>query len=181
MRILTVLTSLAVIATGVWCVAYPGAVFPSMAFVLGCVMISAGVIMCGAYFFGPAKKDGFGWLLAEGLLMIILGGVVLSNQLVIDATIPLVFGMWTLYGGVGRLVLALARGRVRDRVWMWMLVLGILSTLGGMYPFFNQILFSLPMMPVIGICFLLQGLNILASAIIMPARRRKKVDTEAVD
>ena len=173
MRILLVVAGIVVMFTGIWCVAFPGGSFQSIAFVLGCVMVFAGTIECGAYFLCPKKPEGFGWMLAESLLTFIAGCLVLSGQLVLDAMIPLFFGMWVMFGGVTRLTLALALGKKRDNAWLWVLLLGVLSTASGFYAFFNQIAVVLSLMSLLGIYFLLQGINLLVNGIIIPGKKRK--------
>ena len=174
MRILTVIAGIALMFTGIWCVAFPGGIFLGIAFVLGCVMIFAGLIECGAFFFCPKRTEGFAWMLAESLTTFILGCIVLSNQLTTESVIPLFFGMWVLFSGVTRLALALTLGKARDNAWIWVLALGLLSTGAGAYSFFNQIAVVLAITPLVGIFFLLQGINLVGNGVIIPGKKRRR-------
>jgi len=146
-----------------------------MAFVLGCMMVFAGVTGGCAYFFDPGKSDAVGWMFVEAILAFILGCVVLSNQLATEAVVPLFFGMWILFSGVIRLVLSLTLKKAGDKSWIYVLVLGVLATASGVYAFFNQIAAGIAVISLVGISFLLQGINVLVAGIFMPGKKRKKV------
>lgn len=175
MRILTIFTGILLILTSIWCLAFSGTVFLSMAFVLGCVMVFAGICGCCAHFFGAVRPDAFTMMLAESIGTFVLGCVVLSNQLSTDAVVPLFFGMWVLFSGVTRLALAYSLRKSDKITWAWILALGVISTAVGTYSFFNQIAAGLAAMSLVGICFLLQGVNVLANGIHMPGKKRSKV------
>ena len=174
MRFLTIITGIILMLTGIWCCANRGALFISLAFVLGCVMIFAGVLSVLIYFFAPGKQGGFGWFLAEGFLTLILGGIVLSNQLAMDSMIPLFFGMWILFCGVLRIVASLHLVMAKNNSWIVNLILGFLSASAGSYAFFNQIVFGLTIIILTGIYFLIQGVNVLAYGVFIPGKKRVK-------
>ena len=174
MRILAVITGTILMLTGIWCFANRGTVFLSIAFVLGCVMASAGLLCILVYFFAPGRQAGFGWFFAEGLWMLLLSGIVLSNQLITESTIPLFFGMWILFCGVMRLAASLHLALVKSNSWIATLILGLLSTSAGVYAFFNQILIGLSAIILTGIFFLIQGINVLVYGVFIPVKKKVK-------
>jgi len=171
-RILTVITGVALMVTGIWCIANRGAFFMNIAFVLGCVMIFAGLLSVLIYFFAPGKQGGFGWFLAEGMTTLILGGIVLSNQLVTDYMVPVFFGMWILFCGVMRVVASLHLVMAKNNSWIVNLTLGLISTAAGSFAFFNQVTLGLTIIVLTGIYFLIQGVNVLAYGVFIPGKKR---------
>jgi len=172
MRIITVVTSITLMLTGIWCISNQGEFFVNIAFVLGCVMVAVGVLCMLIYFFAPGKQGGFGWFLAEGLITAILGGIVLYNQLVTDSMIPVFFGMWIMFCGVMRVVASLHLVMARNNSWIVNLLLGLISTAAGGYAFFNQTALGLSIIILTGIYFLIQGVNILAYGVFIPGKKR---------
>ena len=178
MRILAVLTGIGLMATGIWCLAQRGTVFLNIAFVMGCAMSVAGFLCVLVYIFAPGKQEGFGWFLAEGLITMSLGGIVLSNQLVPDALILPFFGMWVLVSGILRIVAALNLILKRNHSWIVKLMLGLICTAAGVYAFFNQIILGLSIIILTGIYFLLQGANVVAYGFFIPGKKRVKPEAE---
>ena len=164
---------------GVWCFTHRGVMFLNIAFLLGVVMVFAGALSILIHFFAPGKKDGkeakegFGWFCAEGLFTFICGTLVLGNQLATDSMVPIFFGMWLLFSGVVRVVAALPLFFAKDKAWMPTLAAGVLATAFGIYAFFNQGMISpMPIVILVGIIFLIQGVNILVHGVLMPAKSK---------
>lgn len=165
MRLLTIISGVLLIGTGVWCFANPGANILSLAFVLGCAMIFFGLSGVLTYIYNRKAHEVSGWILEETLITIILAIIVLSNQLVTDATIPVFFGMWIMFTGVMRVVAAFALKQKKAKVWSFSLVFGIISIIGGIYAFLNPILINMQMPVLIGLFFLIQGLNTITTGL----------------
>ena len=174
MRILTIATGILFVITSVWCFAHPGGTFLSLAFLLGVVMILQGISGIFAYRVVKKKMNHAGYFLSEAILTIILGVIVLSNQLSTDAMIPMFFGMWIIFTGIMRIVQSLHMDRKESKTWIWILGLGIISTLAGIYAFFNPILAGITVVMLIAISFLLQGINVIITGVEMPKREMKK-------
>jgi len=175
MRILAVLAGIVLMGTGIWCFTHRGVGFSSIAFVLGCVMVSIGVLSILIYFFAPGKQDGFGWFFAEGLITAILGGLVLANQLITDSMVPIFFGMWLLFCGVMRVVASLHLILSKNNSWLFTLGVGFISASFGVYAFFNQtVANTIPLILLTGIIFLIQGVNVLVYGVFIPGKKKAK-------
>ena len=106
MRMLTIIGGVLMLLTGMFCFINPGQTFLAIAFVIGLVMVLNGLIHICAYMMGRGlnnKGDNNGWILTDALITLLLGILVLCNQLVADTAIPLVFGMWVLVSGILRI------------------------------------------------------------------------------
>lgn len=177
MRTLTIISGILLILTGVFCFANPGETFLSLAFIIGFSMVVNGVIHAAAYVQGRAgnKKDNNGWIMADAIIAIILGFLVLCNQIVADVAVPLVFGMWTMFSGILRIVSSSQIDRENKKGnFVWTFATGILCVVGGMYAFFNPILAGIAIAILLGALFVLQGISVLELGIHMPHEKKKK-------
>ena len=174
MRILKIIAGVVLILTGVLCFANPGVTFIYIAFLLGCAMIFSGASGILAYIIINKKKEPSGLILTEGILTTILGCLVLSNQLATDAVIPVFFGMWVMFSGILRMVESLEMKSTGIVIWKWILAQGMISILAGVYAFVNPMLAGLAAFVIIGIFFVIQGVNVLTTGINLPFFKRKK-------
>ena len=173
MRVLTIISGVMMILTGLWCIANQGVAFAALAFVLGTAMVVNGAVVAAALIKTKKRPDGLGWVLSDALVGIILGCIVLSNQLATDLMILMFFGMWMLFSGCSRLVGALTLKKQENKSWSWTMGLGLICTLSGIYSFFNFNAGGIALGILIGIFFLMQGTNVLIFGISLPHVKRR--------
>lgn len=149
------------IITGFFCFVHPGETFISVAFLLGCSMVVSGICGMFVYFWISRKGEISNFIMVEGLLSIVLGSLVLSNQLLADAAISVFFGMWVMISGIIRAAEAYAQRRSGWLTLSWLLSLSVLGIAAGLYAFFNTALFAFSVIMLTGILFVIQGINVL--------------------
>ena len=112
MRMLTIIGGVLMLLTGIFCFINPGQTFLAIAFVIGLVMVLNGLIHICAYMMGRGlnnKGDNNGWILTDALITLLLGILVLCNQLVADTAIPGVMTVVVgLFGFINPLVMFLS-------------------------------------------------------------------------
>lgn len=150
-----------------------GKTFFAIAFVVGVLMMLQGVVGVFAYTKIKRTSRHMGYFPVEALLSIILSIIVLSNQLIVDVMVPVFFGMWLLFTGATRIVSAVELGKDTENMWVWKLGLGLLALIAGIYAFFNPILVDFSVAIIVGISFMVQGMNLLFSGIEMPQKRKR--------
>ncbi len=181
MRILTIISGILLVGAGIFCFMNPGATFLSIAFVLGLVMLFSGISSIVSFVVDRKRRlsDVTQWRLADGFVTTVLGLVVISNQLITDAMIPIFFGMWILFSGTLRM---LASYNLKERgvaSWKWGFLWGILSTLVGMVSFVRPIIASAAISMIVGAFFLLQGVNVIILGVHMRRiRKQRKAEEE---
>lgn len=176
MRLLTIISGVLLVLTGVFCFANPGETFLSLAFILGFIMVINSIIQGIAYWWGRSgnQNDNNGWILTEAIITFILGLLVLSNQIAADVAIPMVFGMWVMFSGILRVVTATTINRANKRSnFMWTLVTGLVCAAGGLYAFLNPIIAGFAIAILLGIMFVLQGISTLELGIHMPHEKKE--------
>lgn len=158
------ITGLLLAAIGVFSIATAGLSFISMAFPIGIVLIVVGLVECFSYKKAIENEEGKHWLLIEGLSTFVLGVVVLSGQLSADIVVPVVFGMWIMISGIRGLVVlmeVMQDKEEKDIDFYWNFVVSALNVMIGIYTFYNSTLFQFPVLMILGMCFVVQGANII--------------------
>lgn len=179
MRILTIISGILMILTAAFCFINPGQTFLVLAFVIGMVMVINGIIHMLAYLIGRGlhnKGDNNGWILTEALITLVLGILVLCNQLVVDAAIPMVFGIWVVVSGILRIEASTHINKEKKKSnFRTTLFTGILTVLVGVFGFINPMMGWLSTAILLGSFMLMQGINVLELGINMPHEKKSYI------
>ena len=179
MRIWTILSGILMVLTGAFCFMNPGQTFLSLAFIVGLVMVLNGLIHALAYFIGRGlynKGDNNGWILTDALITLLLGILVLCNQLVADTAIPMVFGMWMLVSGILRVEAATHINKEKKRSnFRVTMATGVLTVLVGIFGFINPLVMWMTTAVLLGMFMVMQGVNIIELGIHMPHEKKSYV------
>jgi len=140
------------------------------------VMVINGIIHTLAYIVGRGfnnKGDNNGWILVDALITLLLGILVLCNQLVVDMAIPMVFGMWVLVSGILRVEAATRINRERKLSnFRSTLITGILTVIVGLFGFINPLVAWVSVVVLLGIFLCMQGINIIELGVNMPHEKK---------
>jgi uncharacterized membrane protein HdeD (DUF308 family) len=165
-RILTIGAGVLMTLLGIFSIANSGLSFMSLAFVIGIVLILVGMIECFSYKKSLENEEEKHWLLIEGMTTFILGVVVLTGQLAADIAVPVVFGMWIMISGIrGFVILTQVKidraNVVKDIDYYWDVIVSTLNLVLGLYTFFNNLLYPLSVLAILGLCFVVQGATVI--------------------
>ena len=108
-----------------------------------------------------------GYLLAEGIMTLIYSIIVLANCLIVDAVIPVFFGMWMISTGMMRIMASFRWNRLQDPHWQWFFGFGLCTVLAGCSAFTPAVVTNVSIISLLGICFLLQGINMMVIGVHM--------------
>lgn len=179
MRILTIISGILMILTAAFCFMNPGQTFLVLAFVIGLVMVLNGIIHTLAYLIGRGlhnKGDNNGWILTEALITLVLGILILCNQLVVDAAIPMVFGIWVVVSGILRIEASTHINKDKKKSnFRTTLITGILTVFIGVFGFINPMIGWLSTAILLGMFMLMQGINVLELGINMPHEKKSYI------
>jgi len=179
MRVLTIAGGILMVAGGAFCFMNAGQTFLNIAFVVGAIMVINGVIHSLAYFVGRGlhnKGDNNGWILIDGLLTLLLGILILCNQLVVDMAIPMIFGMWVLVSGLLRVEAASHINREKKNAnFRATLITGIVTLLIGIFGFTDPFITWVSLVSLLGVFLLIQGINAIELGINMPHEKKSYV------
>ena len=173
MKITTIILATMIIISGVYCLFTPGATFLTLGWLVGISLAVAGINAIMAY--TARRKVGATtvWDLLGGILALLMGILVLANtfaQLLTDAIIIYMLATGLVLAGIFR-IFASTRLKKLGLSWVWMLVMGILTVLVGLYSFFHPILTAIALGYLIGFWVIVSGINLLSIGISMNSRK----------
>ena len=154
------IASVAMIGTGIFCVANASAAFLSVAFVIGLVYILLGAIeiLIGRRADFDVSETGVGFT-KDGFLMLIFGIVIISGQVTEDNTAQAMFALWMLVEGVLAFRSEWLDIMETDAAQRVGVTLSTLMLIAGGYMFFNNSTIRLSQTLLIGICLIILGLR----------------------
>jgi uncharacterized membrane protein HdeD (DUF308 family) len=135
-----------------------------LALYIGIGLLITGIVLVFAAFAVRKVSDTWGWRLAEGIIDIFLGYVLISNPAVTAAVIPFIVGFWIIvYGGI--LIASSFNDRKEEVSDWWMgLIGGIIGVIIGYFVMSNPLAGAISVTIWIGLGFLILGIaNIMGS------------------
>ncbi len=181
MRILTAIAGLLFCAIGAFSFAVYSNPFANIAFVVGIVMMIAGVLHTVAYLVsGRGANRLTDTALVEGLVTFFYGFAVLNNQ-VTDQSITMFFGTWLTICGVTRISQSFYVSRFNPKDWAKIMPLGLVTAMLGIVMMMPSLLSAVMPLMLVGGAFLIDGLSILVYAMFMRRKDAEKgrAETEA--
>ena len=152
----------------------------TMAFVIGAVMVINGLIHAVGFMLARGSfgiGDNNGWILIDAILTLLLGILILCNQLTVDMAIPMIFGMWVLVSGLLRFEASTRINRQKKPAnFKAALISGVVTIAVGLFGFINPLVTYVSVIILLGIFMIVQGANSIELGINMP----HKVKEDAV-
>lgn len=177
MRILTLAGGILMVAAGVFCFINPGQTFMTMAFVIGSVMVLNGLIHALGFLLARSSfgiGDNNGWILIDAVLTLLLGIMILCNQLTVDMAIPMIFGMWVLVSGLLRFEASTRINRQKKPAnFRAALITGVVTIIVGLLGFINPLITYVSVIVILGIFMIVQGANSIELGINMPHKAKE--------
>ena len=155
------LTGILFLGAGIYLVANEGVTFLSVAFIVGLMFVIAGVVECLSYSRYRGDNVERSWILNDGTTTFVLGVLILLNKISADAVVPMILGLWVLITGIRNFVHAWEHIEERGNAFYDHLIIGLLNLIFGLYVFFDGEIFNLASITMIGLCMIVQGVNII--------------------
>ena len=132
----------------------PGVTIIGISLFLGLGLLLTGIVISIMALAGKKEMDNWGWKLAEGLLDVLFGFILIANPEITAVIIPFLIGFWAIFYGV-----LLTVGAFSTAKFSWALLIGgILIILFGNIILFNPIIFGITISVWIGITLLVTGI-----------------------
>ncbi len=133
MKVVNILLGILTVILGGYCMFRPGMAFISAAWMLGVLLILAGVNMLVFYF---QHREGGALSVVKSILLILVGLILLFNNftaLFTDTVILYMIGFGFIVGGIVQIVKAVSAKKKENGTWGWVLLEGILLVIGGIF------------------------------------------------
>lgn len=128
-------------------------------FVLGFLMLIAGVINIFVYIQDKNPLDGAHWIIADGLSTTFLALFPLLNQVVSVQIIPFFFGAWELFSGIIKIVECIELQDYNLKGWKIFLAIGSVELFSGISSMIKPVDDLMGIHIVVSIIFLFQALG----------------------
>lgn len=157
-RVLWVIAGLLLILAGIACLLSPGAALSGLDLLLGLAMLFSGIVDILIFAAGSPIIAGSGWLLADGILTVLLSLFLLCDQWFTALTLPFLFGMWLLFSGINAFVNSFTLRRLGVRGWGWFTAVGLVLAGAGFFSFLDPLASLVAITALVGIFLILQGI-----------------------
>lgn len=170
MKVFTIIWGILLAIGGFFSLLMPFATFRTVGWVIGIVLLISGFNLITDYFIHRKTKKVSKWDLLTGVLTI---GVALFifygyfARTVLDTVVVVIFAIWILGSGIFRIASGLNLKRSGNKSWVWIMILGIVTLLMGVYGIFNPYIFKFAIGWMIGLFILMQGINMVGLGIVM--------------
>lgn len=162
---LMLLVGIALLALGVLVFVYPAQSYVSLAVIFGWVILATGILEVVLSAANDHFVTGRGWMLAGGIIQIILGLILVFNVALSAATLPLVLGFWLLFRAFSSIGLGSDMRAMEVTGSGWTIVSGVLLLLCALWMLFRPLVFGTAMVVVwVGVGLLFAGVAALSLA-----------------
>lgn len=124
-RFYLIITALLLIVVGVVCILHPGDGFQAMAWLVGLLVMLAGISTLLFGLRGKGKLPNSSMTTFLGLFELVVGILFLVNSVLASTTLVVVFALWVLFEGISLAVLSFDYRKAKYDRWWLMLLLGI--------------------------------------------------------
>ena len=160
---LMLLIGIALFVLGILVFIYPAQSYVSMAVLFGWVILAAGILEVVLSASSDHFVTGRGWMLAGGVIQIILGLILVFNVALSAVTLPIVLGFWLLFRGFSTIGLGGDMRAVGISGAGWTIVGGVLLLLCALWLLFQPLVFGPAFVVVwLGVALLFAGVSAMA-------------------
>ena len=143
---------------------HPVSALVGLALYIGISLLVTGVLLVITALSNRKADDQWGWKLAEGIMDVVFGFILLSNPAVTATVFPFVVGFWMIFYGIMLFTGSFANKKDGDKNWWINLIGGILNVVVGYIIMNNVIAGALAITFWIGTGVLIFGLVNISAA-----------------
>ena len=113
------------IGLGVWVVSSPFQSYLSLSLLFAACVVAAGLFELTFSIVNHKIMNGWGWMLAGGMIDVFVGGYLFYYPLITMIILPLIVGFWLLFRGIMAIGNALDVRSYGFGDWRWLLFTGV--------------------------------------------------------
>lgn len=167
---LLLIIGIALFVVGILVFVYPTQSYLGMSLLFGWLMLISGILEVVLSSANKHFITGRGWMLAGGIIEIVLGIILIFNVALSAATLPIFLGFWLMLRAFGAIGLGGDMGAMQIAGSGWTIFSGILLLLCSLWILFQPLVFGTTAVIVwVGISLLFAG--VAASSLSLQLRR----------
>lgn len=170
---LMLLVGMLLLALGILVFVYPAQSYVGLAVIFGWAMLAAGILEVVLSATNEHFVTGRGWMLAGGIIQLILGLILIFNVALSAAMLPIVLGFWLLMRAFAAIGLGGDMRALGVSGAGWTIASGILLTICALWMLFRPLVFGTTVVVVwVGIALLIAGIAALSLSLQLRASHR---------
>ena len=158
-QILWIFAGVVLLFAGLFVINKPDSVLYNISWELGVCMLLAGLINIFIYIKNKWYLHGARWLLADGMITVLLSVFPIIHSAVLPQVIPVFFGIWELSLGVLKFIESIELYDEHIRGWYLFTVIGSFEMISGVFSLIEPIDHAIGHNHVIAIIFFVQSLG----------------------
>ena len=170
---LLLIIGIALFAVGVLIFVYPAQSYLGMSLVFGWLMLISGILEVVLSSANKHFITGRGWMMAGGIIEIILGIILICSPAITAMMLPIVLGIWLLFRGIGLIGIASEMSHFKVNGMVWTIILGILLIICSLMILFQPLFGIAAVVVWVGISFLVAGVSLVVFAFQLFSIRNK--------
>lgn len=150
-----------VLALGILMFIFPGISYLTMSMLFGIIILISGII----YIIMSTARTlrGRGWLLASGIIEVVIGIILTIWPVIAAAAIPYFLGFWLLFKGFTMIGIGSDMSDVKGSGWGWTIFTAILLIICSFIILIQPIAFGVEAVIIwIGISFIIGGISLIS-------------------
>ncbi len=160
MKTLSIVMGIIYTILGIICFASPVKTMSLITYFIAFLILIAGIWLIVSFF--VSKKSIFGissgWTLFYGIIVTLLGFLLLFNPMFGNIMFSLIFGIWVIVSGCGRISGAVSLKR-SGMPWGLVMVLGVISIILGIFLILNPIVTFISIGIFIALSLIAEGIS----------------------
>lgn len=163
---LLLITGIALIAVGVVVFAFPEQSYMGMALMFGWLILLSGILQIALASMSKHFVTGRGWMLAGGIIEVVLGLILIFNISLSAASLPIFLGFWLMFRGFSAIGLGGDLSAMGVPGSGWTVASGVLLLLCSLWILFQPLVFGTTAVIIwVGISLLFAGIAACSLAI----------------
>ena len=137
----------------------PDSVLETISWELGLCMLFSGIINIFIYIKNRWYIHGARWLLADGMITVLLSIFPIVHDAVLPQVIPVFFGIWELSLGVMKFIEAIELNDEKIKGWFWFIIIGTFEMVSGVVSLIEPVDHAIGHNHVIAVIFFVQSIG----------------------
>ena len=173
-QILWMISFAVLLFAGILVINKPDKVLENISWELGLCMLITGIINIAVYVKNKWYIHGARWLLADGMITVLLSFFPIVHNAVLPQVIPVFFGIWELTLGVIKFIESIELYDERIKGWYYFVLLGCFEIISGFISLIEPVDEALGHNHVIAVIFFVQALGFVFKILMYPKLVEKR-------
>lgn len=162
---LLLLLGIAVFGTGIFIFAYPGISYVAMAMTFAVLVLISGIVSVVVAASNTNPAMGKGWIMAGGIIEILLGLLLIIFPVTAVASLPFFLGFWLLFRSFRMIGVGANLTSLKVSGGVWTIIVGVLLLICSVMILAQPFLFGVEAVVIwVGVSFVMAGIAMAISA-----------------